>query len=114
MPASRESWLFYLPVQNLNENPPPPSHSAGNRITGDRLVDPEAAAAQPQGGDGRGARSVQKKVAEVVAWEAARHPSTPIETFATDEHRIGLKPVTRRVWATVGERPTAHGHHRFE
>jgi hypothetical protein len=28
------------------------------------------------------------KVAEVVAWEAARHPGTPIETFATDEHRI--------------------------
>jgi transposase len=22
--------------------------------------------------------------------------------------------VTRRVWAPVGERPTAHGHHRFE
>ena len=34
--------------------------------------------------------------------------------FATDEHRIGLKPVTRRVWAPVGERPTAPGHHRFE
>jgi hypothetical protein len=34
--------------------------------------------------------------------------------FATDEHRIGLKPVLRRVWAPVGERPTASGHHRFE
>lgn len=34
--------------------------------------------------------------------------------FATDEHRIGLKPVLRRVWAPVGERPTAPGHHRFE
>ena len=34
--------------------------------------------------------------------------------FATDEHRIGLKPVIRRVWAPVGERPTAPGHHRFE
>ncbi|MGH6843647.1 MAG: transposase [Methylocella sp.] len=34
--------------------------------------------------------------------------------FATDEHRIGLKPVTRRVWAPVGERPVAHGHHRFD
>jgi hypothetical protein len=30
-----------------------------------------------------------------------------------DEHRI-LKPVTRRVWAHVGERPIAHGHHRFD
>ena len=34
--------------------------------------------------------------------------------FATDEHRIGLKPVIRRVWAPVGERPVAVGHHRFE
>jgi DDE superfamily endonuclease len=37
-----------------------------------------------------------------------------IETFATDEHRIGLKPITRRVWAPRGERPTAPCHHRFE
>jgi transposase len=54
------------------------------------------------------------KVADIVAEEAARHPDTPIETFATDEHRIGLKPVTRRVWAPVGKRPISHGHHRFE
>ena len=44
----------------------------------------------------------------------ARHPSTAIETDPTDEHRIGLKPILRRVWAPRGERPTAVGHHRFE
>jgi transposase len=37
-----------------------------------------------------------------------------IETFATDEHRIGLKPITRRVWAPRGVRPVAPCHHRFE
>lgn len=37
-----------------------------------------------------------------------------IEVFATDEHRIGLKPILRRVWAPRGERPVARGHHRFE
>lgn len=31
-----------------------------------------------------------------------------------DEHRIGLKPITRGVWAPIGERPIASGHHRFE
>jgi len=31
-----------------------------------------------------------------------------------DEHRIGLKPIVRGVWAAVGERPIALGHHRFE
>ena len=34
--------------------------------------------------------------------------------FATDEHRIGLKPVLRRVWAPKGERPIALGHHRYK
>jgi hypothetical protein len=31
-----------------------------------------------------------------------------------DEHRLGLKPITRRIWAPIGERPIALGHHRFE
>ncbi len=31
-----------------------------------------------------------------------------------DEHRIGLKPITRGVWAPIGERPIAIGYHRFE
>ena len=34
--------------------------------------------------------------------------------FATDEHRIGLKPIRRRVWAPKGKRPIALGHHRYE
>jgi len=37
-----------------------------------------------------------------------------VETFATDDYRIGLKPILRRVWAPHGERPVAVGHHRFE
>ena len=31
-----------------------------------------------------------------------------------DEHRIGLKPILRRLWAPVGQRPTTLGRHRFE
>jgi hypothetical protein len=31
-----------------------------------------------------------------------------------DEHRIGLKPITRGIWAPKGERPIALGHHRYE
>src|SRR5215469_9313785 len=31
-----------------------------------------------------------------------------------DEQRIGLKPTVRGVWAPIGERPIALGHHRFE
>jgi hypothetical protein len=50
----------------------------------------------------------------VVAEEAERHPGAVIEAFATEERRIGLKPILRRVWAPRGQRPIARGHHRFE
>ena len=80
----------------------------------DRLDDPAAAAAPRPGGDTRRAILIQKKLAEIVVEEATLHPDAVIETFATDEHRIGLKPILRRVWAPRGERPIAPGHHRFE
>ena len=34
--------------------------------------------------------------------------------WAEDEHRLGLLPVARRVWAPVGQRPTTHVHRRFQ
>src|SRR3954465_7114646 len=55
-----------------------------------------------------------KKLAAVVTEEAAKHPDKPIEVWATDEHRIGLKPIIRRVWAPKGQRPIALGHHRYK
>ena len=41
-------------------------------------------------------------------------PDKPVEVWATDEHRIGLKPIIRRVWAPKGQRPIALGHHRYK
>ena len=83
-------------------------------VEGDRLVDPGTTSKEPQIGFARRGGGIQKKLADAVAEEAARHPGEKIEVFATDEHRIGLKPVTRRVWAPIGGRPIAHGHHRFD
>jgi transposase len=54
------------------------------------------------------------KLAETLAEETAKHAPLPVELWATDEHRLGLKPVQRRVWAPKGLRPIALGHHRFE
>lgn len=34
--------------------------------------------------------------------------------WAEDEHRLGLLPVVRRVWALRGQRPTAWVHRRYE
>jgi transposase len=83
-------------------------------VEGDRLVDPEATPKEPQIGFARSGGGIQKKLADTVAEEAAKHPGKKVEVFATDEHRIGLKPVTRRVWAPRAKRPIAPGHHRFD
>jgi hypothetical protein len=40
-------------------------------------------------------------------------PHARVELWATDEHRIGLKPLLRRVWAPIGQRPVATVQHRF-
>jgi hypothetical protein len=50
----------------------------------------------------------------VAAEERRKYPGAAIEIWGMDEHRIGLKPITRGVWAPIGERPIALGHHRFE
>jgi transposase len=42
------------------------------------------------------------------------HPAEAVELWAQDEARLGLKPVTRRVWAPRGERPTAHARPGYE
>src|SRR5689334_1583843 len=55
-----------------------------------------------------------KKLEQAVADARAQHPDKPVEVWATDEHRIGLKPILRRVWAPKGERPIALGHHRYK
>jgi transposase len=49
-----------------------------------------------------------------VAQAKAAHPDRPVEVWAADEHRLGLKPVRRRVRAPVGQRPIALGHHRYQ
>lgn len=40
-------------------------------------------------------------------------PGRPVEVWAFDEHRLGLKPLTRRVWARIGQRPLARSRHRY-
>jgi len=44
---------------------------------------------------------------------ASAFPQAQVELWATDEHRIGLKPLLRRVWAPIGQRPVATVQHRF-
>src|SRR4051812_31414466 len=81
---------------------------------GDQFGGAEAPPPPSGRGHAGGVRDVSKKLAAVVAEEAAKHPDKPVEVWATDEHRIGLKPILRRVWAPKGQRPIALGHHRYK
>jgi hypothetical protein len=42
------------------------------------------------------------------------HPTAKVELWCEDEHRLGLKPILRKVWSPVGERPIARVHQRYE
>jgi transposase len=43
------------------------------------------------------------------------HPTAKVELWCEDEHRLGLKPILRKVWSPVGERPLAKVlHQRYE
>lgn len=42
------------------------------------------------------------------------YPTTQITLWAEDEHRLGLLPVVRRVWAPKGQRPMAHVARHYE
>jgi len=49
-----------------------------------------------------------------VARVRAANPGRAVEVWAEDEARLGLKPVTRRVWAIRGSRPRCGGRTRFD
>jgi transposase len=42
------------------------------------------------------------------------YPTAKVELWATDEHRLGLKPIIRKVWPPIGERPSVKVHQRYE
>ena len=42
------------------------------------------------------------------------HPAATVALWAEDEHRLGLLPVIRRVWAPRGQRPVAAVERHYE
>ena len=43
-----------------------------------------------------------------------KYPETEVDVWFFDEHRVGLKPILRKVWAKIGERPKAIVNYRYE
>jgi hypothetical protein len=46
--------------------------------------------------------------------EQAREQAPGVRVWAMDEHRIGLQPILRRVWAKRGQRPLVSVQPRYE
>ena len=59
-------------------------------------------------------RRFKRELPERVARECAAHPDAEVELWAMDEHRVGLIPILRRVWAPRGQRPRAVVRPRYE
>lgn len=49
-----------------------------------------------------------------VAQERQAHPEAVVELWCMDEHRVGLIPILRRVWAPRGKRPKAVVRPRYQ
>jgi len=43
-----------------------------------------------------------------------QYPKAEIDVWFFDEHRIGLKPIFKKVWSRIGTRPIARVQHRYE
>ena len=42
------------------------------------------------------------------------NPDVEVELWFFDEHRVGLKPILRKVWSKIGHRPEAVVQHRYQ
>src|SRR4051812_22684986 len=59
---------------------------------------------------GRGKDALGARLAEL----RRQHPRQAVELWADDGARLGLKPITRRVWAVRGHRPPSYGRTRYQ
>jgi hypothetical protein len=58
--------------------------------------------------------SWKKKLALETQRIQTEHPDADVEVWTMDEHRLGLKPVLRTVWASSGEQPLAPVNWRYQ
>jgi hypothetical protein len=56
----------------------------------------------------------KKTLPEAVQALRQAHPDAHLEQWTMDAHRIGLKPIIRRVWRRKGRRPVVTVQHRYK
>lgn len=62
----------------------------------------------------RGAGGVQKKLRPLLRAVVTAFPQAQVELWATDEHRISLKPILHEVWRFDAQRPISPVEYRYE
>jgi transposase len=88
--------------------------SAGLRVPEEGQIQPSGSKAPKRLRRRLGKGGFQKTLPEWVKGIKEAHPEAKVELWAEDEARLGLKPVIRRVWAPVGQRPTARVKRGYE
>ena len=57
---------------------------------------------------------MEKKLCLSVEKVQKNYPDAKVEVWSMDEHRLGLKPVVRKVWSEQGLQPIAPVKWRFK
>ncbi len=57
---------------------------------------------------------MEKKLEQTLEEIRKKYPGSQVEIWAMDEHRLGLKPILRRVWVRMGEQPIANVYWRYQ
>ncbi len=57
---------------------------------------------------------MEKKLGQGAKKIQHQHPLAAVEVWAMDEHRLGLKPIIKRVWTRYGEQPIAKVNWRYQ
>src|SRR5436190_3194902 len=83
-------------------------------VAGPRVHPPGAPPVAPPVGRPPDPEAVEKNLRRRVTRLRRANPGKAVEVWAEDEARLGLKPVTRRVWALRGRRPRCGGRTRFD
>lgn len=92
--VTRQAAWRYLVKGNLVQLVPRPAHTKADKEAQAKFKEVE----------------LPNKVEEV----KKKHPKAKIEVWSQDEHRLGLQPIIRKVWARRGQRPVVSVEPRYE
>lgn len=69
---------------------------------------------QHRKGDPEAQKKFKQELLPKVKKLQEKYPQAQIEVWFFDEHRVGLKPIIRKIWSPIGERPIAVVQSRYE